>query len=434
MRTVEGYRVAAAPNASAPRAKDVFSFVALATFAAVMYAIPGEWIPGASSLRLALVSSGLAAGLMFIRRIGKMEPLSLDGVRGFGLIMLTALAFGSISWSVEPMVSRGMALDLLKLTAIYLTIVNVVTTPRRLAILAGTLVIASIVTSVGVIQYYKAGINLSEGFRARWIGVYADPNHMAMDLAIIVPLAIAFLVRRDSGVLVRLLCATSALLALVAIVFSHSRGGFIGLACAMAVWAFREKRRMQAFVCACLLGVGLVVFAPSSFWQRNETVKDFKADASAMGRVHAWNVASRISIDKPLLGVGAGAFKYAWPLYAPPEAKRAYVAHNVFLDVIGELGWIGMFFFLLFVGGAAGGAFEASSSPAVGWLGRAISASVVGYLICDLFSGYLLSAHFYVLFGLAGAAARMAKAPVPVRVRGPRHATVMPDDAWEMVS
>jgi len=39
-----------------------------------------------------------------------------------------------------------------------------------------------------VLQTYSAGLNLVEGFRAHWLGVYADPNHMAMDLAIIVPL------------------------------------------------------------------------------------------------------------------------------------------------------------------------------------------------------------------------------------------------------
>jgi O-antigen ligase len=390
--------------------RDVWAFYALTGFAAVMYAVPGEWIPGMASLRLALLSSGVAAGLMALRRLGRAEPLYFDGARGVALLAFAGLALASISWSVHPEVTRTTALELLKLTAIYLTIINVITTGRRLAVMCGAMVLASIVTSIGVIDWHRDGVDLVEGFRARWVGVYADPNHMAMDVGLIVPLAVAFLARKGSHWLFRAACGLAAGLAVAAIVLSHSRGGFIGLSVAMGLWAIREKRRLQAIVVGAVLALGLVVFAPESFWKRNETVASFQEDASAMGRVYAWQVASRISLDKPLLGVGAGSFRYAWPLYAPPEARRAYVAHNIFLDVIGELGFVGLFFFLVFAGGAAGGAFEASRDEQMGWLARALGAAMAGYLVCDLFSGYILSAHLYVLFGLAASAHRIARA------------------------
>jgi O-antigen ligase len=178
----------------------------------------------------------------------------------------------------------------------------------------------------------------------------------------------------------------------------------------MAIWAMREQKKLRSVLLGAALALGLVIFAPSSFWQRNETVATFHEDASAMGRVYAWQVTSRISLDKPLLGVGAGSFRYAWPLYAPPEAHRAYVAHNIFLDVIGELGFVGLLFFLVFAGGATGGAFAGSKDSEMGWLGRALAAAMAGYLVCDLFSGYILSAHLYVLFGLAASSERIAEA------------------------
>jgi putative inorganic carbon (hco3(-)) transporter len=177
---------------------------------------------------------------------------------------------------------------------------------------------------------------------------------------------------------------------------------------AITLWTLREKKRMRAVLLGTVLALGLAIFAPKSFWQRNETVASFQEDASAMGRVHAWAVASRINLDKPLLGVGAGAFRYAWPLYAPPEATRAYVAHNVFLEVLGEQGWVGLLFFLVFSCGAMGGVFEASRDERVGWLARGLSAALAGYLVCSLFSGYVLSTHLYLLLGLAASAHRMA--------------------------
>jgi putative inorganic carbon (HCO3(-)) transporter len=390
--------------------RDILAFYALTAFVVLMYTVPAEWIPAFESLHLALVSSALAAGLMAIRRLGRAEPLYFDGMRGMALLGFSGLAFASVLWSANPDVTRSTGVELLKLTAIYLTMINVITTSRRLMVLCIAAVLASIVTSIGVIDWYNTGVDLVEGYRARWVGVYADPNHMAMNLGLVVPLAVAFLARKESGWVLRALCGTAAGLAVVAIVLSHSRGGFIGLSVAMAVWAIREKRRMQAIVVGAMLLVGLVVFAPESFWQRNETVTQFHEDASAMGRVHAWQVASRISLDRPLLGVGLGAFRYAWPFYAPPEATQAYVAHNIFLDVIGELGFVGLLCFLVFAGGATGGAFAASKDSQMGWLGRALSASMAGYLVCDLFSGYTLSAHLYVLFGMAASAHRIAMA------------------------
>jgi putative inorganic carbon (HCO3(-)) transporter len=390
--------------------KDILAFYALTVFAAVMYAVPGEWIPVIAPLRLALVSSGLAAGLMALRRLGRAEPLYFDGARGLSLLAFSGLAFASVAWSVNPEVTRATGIELLKLTAIYLTIINVITSGKRLAVVCGAMVLASIVASIGVINWFRAGVDMVEGFRSRWVGVYADPNHMAMNMGLVVPLAVAFLARKESKLLMRVACALAAVLAVVAIVLSHSRGGFIGLSGAMLVWAVREKRRMQSLVVGSLLALGLVMFAPKSFWERNETVATFHEDASAMGRVYAWQVASRISLDNPLLGIGAGSFKYAWPLYAPPEAKRAYVAHNIFLDVIGETGFVGLLFFLVFAGGATGGAFTGSKDSEMGWLGRALAAAMAGYLVCDLFSGYILSAHLYVLFGLAAASERIAMA------------------------
>jgi putative inorganic carbon (HCO3(-)) transporter len=388
--------------------RDKFAFAMIVVFVVQMYSVPGEWIEWMNPLRIALVASGLAAGAMLLRRIGKAEPLSIDGLRGMALLALLGLAFASRKWSVAPDATQDWALSLLKLGAIYFTIVNVVTTPRRLFIACAALVLASIATSIGTINWYRAGVDLVEGFRARWVGVYADPNHLAEDLEIIVPIAVAMLARREVATWLRALCGLATVLALIAMVETHSRGGSIGLSVALVIWAFREQRKLQAVIVGLALFLGLAIFAPKSFWEREQTVGDFHEDASAMGRVYAWNVASKISVDKPLLGVGGGGFRFAWPLYAPVEAKKAYVAHNIYLDTIGELGFVGLFCFLIFTGGATGGAFASGDDPEVGWLGRALAASVAGYIVCNFFSGDTISAHLYVLFGLASAVERIA--------------------------
>lgn len=412
---------AALPSAHSPAAhRDRWSFIFLVAFGVVVYTIPSAWIEGLAWLRPALLTSALAAGLMVLRRIGKAEPFILDGRRGLALLGFVALCAASTAWSIAPEVSRTTGNDLIKLAAIYFTLINVVTTPKRLMVFCGAIVIASMVTSVGVIQWYLSGEDLVEGYRGRWHGVYADPNHMAMDVGLIVPLAVAFVGRRKNPMWLRTICVIAAALAVTAVVFSHSRGGFIGLCVGMVIWALRENRRLKSLLFAGAFAIGLLIFAPSSFWERNETVTTFDQDLSALGRVHAWEVAAGISRDHPVVGVGAGGFRYAWPLYAPPEATTAFVAHNIFLDVVAEVGWVGMLLFMIFMASAVGGVFAAGRHPEIGWLAKGLAAASALYLTCDLFSGYILSAHLYMLCGLAACAARIAMAPQTAEAQLPR--------------
>jgi O-antigen ligase len=200
------------------------------------------------------------------------------------------------------------------------------------------------------------------------------------------------------------------LLAVTCIVLTFSRGGFLGLVFGGLVWALRERaQRTKALVLSAALALGVAVFAPATYWERNDTLEEFEQDQSALGRVYAWHVASAANLDRPLRGVGGGAFREAWPLYAPADARReALVAHNIFLDTLGELGWVGFFLFLTFAGSATGAVFRAAFDPEIGWLARGLGAGVAGFLLCNCFSGSLADAHLFVLFGLAGAAERVA--------------------------
>ncbi len=390
--------------------RDRWAFLLLAGFCVQIYAVPAEWIPAFVPLRLALSLSLGALGLLILEHGGRRIPLHWDGVRGLALMAFLGWAAASHLWTLDRQVTDGWLLVVVKVALAWLLVVNLATTPRRLAILCLCLVAGSMVTSVGGILRYVSGGELSQGFRTLWIGVYGDPNYLAEYLAMTVPLSVAFMARRASPWWVRLLCLASLLLAVTCIVMTFSRGGFLGLVAGGLVWAMRERaQRTKALVLSAALAVGVAIFAPATFWERTDTLEEFQQDQSALGRVYAWHVASAVNLDHPLRGVGGGAFREAWPLYAPPEVRaHALVAHNIFLDTLGELGWVGFFLFLAFAGSATGAVFRAGSDPEIGWLARGIGASVAGFLLCNCFSGSLAAPHLFVLFGLAGAAERIA--------------------------
>jgi putative inorganic carbon (HCO3(-)) transporter len=395
------------------RSRDGAAFGLLLCFLAHIYVIPGEWLAGLAGWRLAVVSLTLATGLFILGRIGRREPFLWDGGRGLTLLAFCALTFISMRWSVYPEATRFTAMELLKWVILYMAIVNMVTTERHLALACAVLVLASLFPSHGVIEWHRAGVDLVEGYRSRWVGLYADPNRMAMSVGLVVPLALAFLARRQSPWLVRLACGAAGGMAIAAMVLSYSRGGFLGLMAAGVTWVVLERRLARTLLVA-MAAVAMLVFSPQSFWTRTQSVSAFEQDASAMSRVEAWTVASRASLEHPVLGLGAGTFRYAWRLYGPEHGTgRAYAAHNIFLQVISDLGFLGLALFLAFIGAVLGPLVAASRDRERGWLARALAASTVGYLVSCLFAGFLVAVHFYVLFALSACAERLLRRREP---------------------
>ena len=125
-------------------------------------------------------------------------------MRGLALVAFLVWAAASHLWTLDRQVTDGWLLVVVKVALAWLLVVNLATTPRRLAVLCLCLVAGSMVTSVGGILRYLSGEELSQGFRTLWLGVYGDPNYLAEYLAMTVPLAVAFIARRGSPWWVRL--------------------------------------------------------------------------------------------------------------------------------------------------------------------------------------------------------------------------------------
>ncbi len=404
-----------------PLTLDGLAFTAMAGFLATLYLSLGQWLPALEPLHIPLVLSVLALACVALRRAINGQPLWF-GARGAALTGFASIALLSVGHAIDPEVSRAAAIDLAKLTLLFLVLVNVTNSPARLRIACMAMALAALVPAWGTVTAWRDGTALVDGFRARWLGVLADPNHDAMALVAVVPIALTIALNDASGGarrgLGRMLWLGATGLLVAAIVTTHSRGGALGLALACAAWATTQRRRIQsiAFVFVALLAVA--TFAPSSFWARNETIGDYETDASAQGRLHAWTVVGRILEERPLIGVGAGGFLTAWPRYAPLEAGTTrYVPHNVLLEVAAEEGLPALVLFLFALVASLRGAWRARRDQ----LTAALFSALAGYLLCDLTSGYSVSWYLVALCGLCTCAERVAaRAPVALPARSLR--------------
>jgi hypothetical protein len=70
------------------------------------------------------------------------------------------------------------------------------------------------------------------------------------------------------------------------------------------------------------------------------------------------------------------------------------------LEVLGQLGLVGLFGLLGFIGISLWSAWRARDGE-LGGESRAVVAALIGYLICQMFSGYSMSWYLFALCGFA---------------------------------
>ena len=249
-------------------------------------------------------------------------------------------------------------------------------------------------------------------WRVRSLGFLSDPNDFAQMLTVALPLLWALWARRrwlHNLVLV--------LLPMVMVgwgmYLTHSRGALVATA---AVIFFGLQRRLGVIV-----STGMIVLAAAGALVLNATGgRGFSTqEESAAGRIDAWQEGLIMFRGHPLFGVGYGNF----------EDYNDLTAHNSFVLVFSELGFIGYFLWMALIVlamvelGALSRRIGVSQEQQM-W-GRTLRLGLIGFLAAAWFLSRAYQPCLYTVLGLAVAASNLPRkaptigpplpAPAPVR-------------------
>lgn len=399
-------------------------------FAITLYSLPQHIFPVLAPLRVGVLTAALMAAGLFARWVLGGPAPTAGGLRVIGLVAFVGAAALSPLWSFDPATSRWAAGEALKMGLVYVAAASLLDTPARLKKVAWAVALAGCVPAWYAVTNSLNGENLLEGYRARWAGTFLDPNRLAMAVVASSALLVAMRGRVKNPVLRWALLAAIGL-QVWAVVVTYSRGAALGLGVSLLIYLLSgtgRKLRSVAVVGAVLLG--LLALAPAQFWNRTSSIATYEEDLSAMGRIYAWRTAGNILEKRPLTGVGAAAFVSAWSTFAPGEAGRhAFVAHNLFLEVAAELGIPTLVGFLALLGACLHGAWLGTrkGSP-VPEESRGLLAAIGGYLVCQMFAGYVLSFFLFLLLGMATAAQRQVRRVTPPEARPIQLRTPVPEE------
>lgn len=235
---------------------------------------------------------------------------------------------------------------------------------------------------------------------------YANPSDFAFILATTVPLAFWLL-----GASPRWRLPLLGVVALIAaaIVLSLSRGTIVGLAAGLAWMVLVDRRHIRLVLGGGLLALLVAVLVIRSDPSRFETALLYKqkvADYNVTTRYDAWTAAAELAVEKPLLGVGPGNFRFYYNELTdrPAGTHNLFVAHNAYLDVAAELGLVAMVLFVLYLAlimGRLTVAVRRGDGPP--GYARALRVSLVIAIVAAAFVSEQYYPPFWLLGGLATA-------------------------------
>jgi O-antigen ligase len=222
------------------------------------------------------------------------------------------------------------------------------------------MVLGFLVSIFGVLQY------LTSNGKLYWIreiragvlpfGPYVNRNHFAGFAEMVIPMALVPLVlgkvRRER----LFLAVLFALVPIVALILSASRGGIVSFAMQMVI-LFLLLRIRRVHSRHALVG-GLVVLGAAmavSWIGVHQVVERFRGtdtlEVSAGKRSAMRKDTWRLFLDHPVLGTGLGTFEMVFPPYdSLYDGKIVNHAHNDYLEALAETGLVGGLCCLWFLG------------------------------------------------------------------------------------
>ena len=190
-------------------------------------------------------------------------------------------------------------------------------------------------------------VNTNAGMPGRVFSTVGNPNNFAEIIVMIVPFIYGMIICGDSSKK-KCLYAIALVLSLGALAMSYSRSGYVAFAIATVVFAVMYNWKLLIPIAA--IGIISIPFIPETIMNRIFTIGSLQ-DTSNAYRIFLWEGASELLKDYFLSGIGIGseAFLEVYPDYAHFFAAKAPHSHMLYMELLIELGVIGISSFLIYM-------------------------------------------------------------------------------------
>lgn len=303
------------------------------------------------AFRLPFAQAAAAVTLVMVVATKRKQGLPFTGVVGFLGALVLWMSFTSLFAMATPEDVLERWIYIIKMVLMLVVTWMLVTDAKQLRILIW--IVTFSVCFFGV----KGGVwtVLTGGGGRVWGppgGMLEENNSLAVALVMLTPM-LYYLRQTETNKWLRRLLLVSMVTVVFSILGSQSRGALLALVSMALFLGLKGKYPVRS---SLLIGLGVLIaisFMPDTWARRMETINTYEQDGSAMSRIWTWTTLWNAALDRPLVGVGFRADNLAvFSRYAPLDGHFAvffgqvFVAHSIYLQMLGEHGFVGLFLFL----------------------------------------------------------------------------------------
>lgn len=257
--------------------------------------------------------------------------------------------------SVTPSSSLQIGAMFCVFALFFIILTNSVSTYKQLKTLAGLMVVVGVLVSFYGFYQMVAPNDLRVGawvdnemfnISFRVYSTLGNPNVLGEYFLLVIPLAVAFMFSAKTW-FQRILWAGCFGIMMLCLVLTYSRGCWIGICLAAAIFMIMYDRRF------ILVGIAALVVAPfilpDSIMYRLTSIGDM-TDTSTSYRVYIWLGSIAMLKDFWFSGIGPGevAYNTLYPSYAYSNVTTPH-AHNLFLQTMCDTGVCGTVLLVLII-------------------------------------------------------------------------------------
>jgi len=243
-----------------------------------------------------------------------------------------------------------------------------------------------------------------------------DNNDLALAVVTVIPL-LRYMYLQSERSWARLALGVSIALSALAVIGSYSRAGFLGLLAISLIFVIKSRHKF-AFGVIMICGLAMMIqFMPQQWSDRMHTIAAAREnqDDSVRGRLNAWAFAWNLAKARPIIGGGYRCFTEELFRRYAPDPDNYHAAHSIFLKILGEHGFPGLFIVFVLAFSTWASAAEVrrlSLQHDVVWaadLSAMLQVSMVGYAVGGAFSNLTYFGLPYQLMAMVVLLRRIAK-------------------------
>jgi O-antigen ligase len=307
---------------------------------------PYEYWPILGEFRIERVYMLFFMATVFLSRDKRMLPSPFNGVILLFSVILIVSGLFSMSWFDAWKTID----DYLKYVIFYFMVILTIRDERDFYFIVHAFIaVMFLYVGKSAWEFFINGRYVYRMGISRMVGIditYGNPNSFAASICYSLPLCWALILNKPTQQWVKTCLYAYGALALLAIIMTGSRSGMVTTLFFFFILLLSSSKKFLSMILLATILVFSWQFMPEDLQTRflstfYDDVGPLNAQQSAHGRMIGFQHGMKLFAENPLLGSGPGLFPLTW--------SSGMNAHNLFGQLLGELGALGALAFIAMV-------------------------------------------------------------------------------------